>query len=99
MIKNTGMKIKFKEFDAMEKYEVKTKKEYSMPKRCRCGEVVKGQIHSEECPLFGFCNPENPIGPCMISVEGSCYNTYKYSKNSKATNSANSWKHHSFKRS
>jgi hydrogenase expression/formation protein HypD len=92
LIKNSGMKIKFKEFDAKEKYNIKTKNEYSMPKGCRCGEVVKGQIHSEECPLFGNCNPENPIGPCMVSVEGSCYNVYK-------SRSADSWKHHTLKRS
>jgi len=97
LIKNTGMKIKFKEFDAKEKYEIKTENEYFMPKGCRCGEVVKGQIHSENCPLFGFCNPENPIGPCMVSVEGSCYNTYK--NQGKIENSAYSRKHDPLKRS
>ena len=76
MIKNTGMKIKQKEYDARKKYDVQVEEEYSMPKGCRCGEVVKGQIHSQQCPLFGFCNPENPVGPCMVSVEGSCYNTF-----------------------
>ncbi len=85
-IKNTGMKIKFKEFDAREKYDVKVKKEYSMPKGCRCGEVVKGQIHPQECPLFGFCNPENPVGPCMVSVEGGCHNAFTNKHPTRETN-------------
>ncbi len=40
---------------------------------CRCGEVVLGKIKPVECPLFmKKCTPENPYGPCMVSVEGTC---------------------------
>ena len=40
---------------------------------CRCGEVVLGKIKPIECPLFmKKCTPENPYGPCMVSVEGTC---------------------------
>ena len=32
-----------------------------------------------ECPLFRkACSPENPIGPCMVSSEGSCAAYYRY---------------------
>ncbi|PRR78720.1 Hydrogenase isoenzymes formation protein HypD [Clostridium liquoris] len=46
---------------------------------CQCGKVLKGIIKPEQCNLFKeVCTPENPIGPCMVSVEGSCAAYYKY---------------------
>ncbi|MHC4715252.1 MAG: hydrogenase formation protein HypD, partial [Planctomycetota bacterium] len=40
-----------------------------------------GLIRSEECPLFvKVCTPANPIGPCMVSAEGSCNILFKYAK-------------------
>lgn len=46
---------------------------------CRCGELLKGQIDPPECALFGtVCLPERPVGPCMVSAEGSCAAWYKY---------------------
>jgi hydrogenase expression/formation protein HypD len=48
---------------------------------CSCGEVLKGKIEPEACPLFGgACTPENPIGPCMVSSEGSCAAHYRYAE-------------------
>lgn len=56
-------------------------KEFAEPKGCLCGEVLRGIANSEECPLFGTgCTPETPIGPCMVSTEGSCNIVYKYGK-------------------
>ncbi len=49
------------------------------PPGCRCGEVLRGIIRPAQCPLFGrACNPQNPVGPCMVSFEGSCAAAYKY---------------------
>ncbi len=49
------------------------------PKGCRCGEILKGKEVPSECPLFGTrCTPGNPIGPCMVSSEGTCAAFYKY---------------------
>jgi len=46
---------------------------------CRCGEVLRGRITPEGCPLFGqACRPEQAAGPCMVSVEGVCAAWYKY---------------------
>ncbi|MBN1257887.1 MAG: hydrogenase formation protein HypD [Planctomycetes bacterium] len=51
----------------------------SMPPGCCCGEVLKGIIQPDECPLFAEkCLPTHPIGPCMVSGEGSCAAYYKY---------------------
>jgi hydrogenase expression/formation protein HypD len=46
---------------------------------CRCGDVLKGKLRPDQCPLFGKgCTPANPVGPCMVSTEGSCAAYYKY---------------------
>ena len=46
---------------------------------CRCGDVLKGVLLPPECPLFGKgCTPASPVGPCMVSAEGSCSAHYKY---------------------
>ncbi|WML55826.1 hydrogenase formation protein HypD [Neobacillus sp. PS3-12] len=51
--------------------------------KCRCGEVIRGLISPNECPLFGkACHPMNPIGPCMVSSEGSCSAYYHYMRES-----------------
>lgn len=43
------------------------------PPGCRCGEVLRGLIDPTECPLFqSACTPNTPVGPCMVSREGSC---------------------------
>ena len=46
---------------------------------CRCAEVLRGVIRPPECPLFGkACVPDSPVGPCMVSSEGSCAAFFKY---------------------
>jgi hydrogenase expression/formation protein HypD len=46
---------------------------------CRCGEVLSGRMSPPECPLFGGAStPALPVGPCMVSTEGSCAAYYKY---------------------
>ncbi len=47
--------------------------------RCSCGEVLRGVITPPQCPLFASsCTPKTPIGPCMVSSEGSCAAHYRY---------------------
>jgi hydrogenase expression/formation protein HypD len=58
--------------------------ELSEPKGCRCGEVLRGLIDSRECPLFAkVCSPKKPIGPCMVSHEGSCNILFRYQSRKK----------------
>ena len=81
-IPNSGLGIRdeFKEFDASKKYNI-TLKEEEGNTGCRCADVLKGIIIPPECPLFEkTCNPANPIGPCMVSSEGSCAAYYKYER-------------------
>ncbi len=46
---------------------------------CSCGDVLKGVKVPTDCKLFGkSCTPDRPVGPCMVSSEGSCAAYYKY---------------------
>jgi hydrogenase expression/formation protein HypD len=46
---------------------------------CLCGEILKGKVAPRQCPLFRTaCTPENPVGACMVSSEGTCAAEYKY---------------------
>ncbi|MCX8069241.1 MAG: hydrogenase formation protein HypD, partial [Thermodesulfovibrionales bacterium] len=49
------------------------------PKGCQCGLILRGVKTPPECPLFSkICTPENPVGACRVSKEGSCSPYYKY---------------------
>jgi hydrogenase expression/formation protein HypD len=67
----------YKRFDARNiDIEVEPSKENP---QCVCGKVLKGIITPLECTLFRkACHPENPIGPCMVSIEGACHTYFKY---------------------
>jgi hydrogenase expression/formation protein HypD len=48
---------------------------------CRCGEVLCGLIDPPQCALFAKpCTPQQPIGPCMVSSEGTCAAWFKYGR-------------------
>jgi hydrogenase expression/formation protein HypD len=48
-------------------------------KHCICGEILRGLKSPEDCRIFGkLCSPENPVGACMVSPEGTCNTFYKY---------------------
>lgn len=79
-IPGSGYRIReeYAEFDAMRRFapEVEPTVEH---KGCRCGDVLRGVMPPNECPLFRtVCSPENPVGPCMVSSEGSCAAYYRY---------------------
>jgi hydrogenase expression/formation protein HypD len=79
-IKKSGLKIRkeFSDFDTDKKFIPKISK----PKEnraCICGDVIKGVKAPPECKLFGkLCDPEHPVGACMVSSEGTCAAYYKY---------------------
>jgi hydrogenase expression/formation protein HypD len=60
-------------YDAHLKYGVKIEKGVDVQHGCRCHLVVIGKIRPVDCPLFmKDCTPQNPVGACMVSVEGTC---------------------------
>ena len=41
--------------------------------QCICGDIMAGIRNPNDCRLFNReCTPENPVGACMVSNEGTC---------------------------
>jgi hydrogenase expression/formation protein HypD len=75
------LREEYADFDAARRFGILLDVDSSggQPEGCSCGSVLKGVIKPIECPLFaGVCTPRTPIGPCMVSSEGSCAAYYKY---------------------
>jgi hydrogenase expression/formation protein HypD len=73
-----GLAQPFRRFDAEERFEVELPSPRE-PEGCRCAEVLKGMCSPGQCPLFGSaCTPEQPVGACMVSTEGTCAAHYRY---------------------
>lgn len=86
VIPGTGLAIReeFAHYDARKRIPV-TPPEPKEIKGCQCGEVLRGVTLPFECRLFGKgCTPEHPIGPCMVSSEGSCAAYYRFTDYGKA---------------
>ncbi|HVJ47810.1 hydrogenase formation protein HypD [Desulfitobacterium sp.] len=84
LIPQSGLAIReeFSSWDAAKKFSLPIFHSKETP-GCRCGEVLKGLIDPTQCPLFArHCTPMTPVGPCMVSSEGSCAAYYRYSQGS-----------------
>jgi len=80
LIKKSGLKINdiYSRYDALNRFDISIK-EIKDPKNCRCGDILKGEALPVDCVYYGKeCTPSNPIGPCMVSTEGTCAAFYKY---------------------
>ncbi len=80
VIPGSGLALRgeYAQFDAAARFAIETG-EPDEPKGCACGEVLRGVIDPAACPLFGVrCTPEDPVGACMVSSEGSCAARYRY---------------------
>jgi hydrogenase expression/formation protein HypD len=76
-----GLKIKdkFAQYDADMRFDIQLPKSQDIPPGCSCHLVMVGKLYPYECKLFRKeCTPLNPIGPCMVSMEGTCQIYYKY---------------------
>lgn len=83
-IPDSGMDIRaeYARFDASKVFPA-TAKSGDAPSGCRCGEVLRGILTPLQCPLFHrTCNPENPLGPCMVSSEGACAAHHQFGEKS-----------------
>jgi hydrogenase expression/formation protein HypD len=80
-IPDSGLVFKgeFRRFAARERFDVDPGPPEE-PAGCICGDVIRGAARPTECPLFGTaCTPSRPVGPCMVSSEGTCAAYYRYS--------------------
>ncbi len=76
-----GIREKYVRYDAREKYDISIKVEESkaLPPNCICHFIIVGAAYPPECPLYmKSCNPAHPVGPCMVSREGTCNIWSKY---------------------
>ena len=72
------LKHKYAPYDAEKKFRITVGpgREHA---GCMCGDVIKGASKPDRCAFFGTaCTPDSPIGPCMVSSEGTCAAFYKY---------------------
>lgn len=79
-IEGSGYRIRpeFSHFDALKRFDLEVEPMVE-PKGCRCGDILRSAMAPDQCPLFNkVCTPENPVGPCMVSSEGSCAAYYRY---------------------
>ncbi|MCC7407371.1 MAG: hydrogenase formation protein HypD [Phycisphaeraceae bacterium] len=81
-IPGSGLVIrsKYQSFDAQSRFNLAPAQDQE-PKGCLCGQVITGRVTPRDCKLFGTaCTPVHPIGPCMVSSEGTCQAWFKYQR-------------------
>lgn len=81
-IPGSGLELRpaYRALDARHRFALDLGEDYDPP-GCRCGEVIQGKAEPRDCPLFArSCTPMRPIGPCMVSSEGTCSAWYKYGR-------------------
>ena len=80
VIPQSGLKIreKYAAYDAQKLFDVEVP-DAKTPRGCACGEILIGTKTPPECALYKkVCTPMDPVGPCMVSTEGTCAAYYKY---------------------
>ena len=80
VIPQSGLKIreKYGAHDAQKLFDFQVP-DAKTPKGCACGEILIGTKTPPECSLYKkACTPMDPVGPCMVSTEGTCAAYYKY---------------------
>ncbi len=74
------LKPEYADFDAEKRFVIPAEF-VADHKACSCGEILKGLKKPTDCVLFAkVCTPENPMGSCMVSPEGSCAAYYLYGR-------------------
>jgi len=83
MIPGSGLDIKenYADFDSRKKFGLGRDLSAAEPVGCKCGDILRGTRLPPDCVLFGkACTPENPVGACMVSSEGTCAAYFKYGR-------------------
>ncbi len=81
VVPGSGLKLKeaYSSHDAMLSFPSLDLPAADTRPECLCGEVLRGRVTPDECPLYGKeCTPAMPFGPCMVSSEGTCAAYFKY---------------------
>jgi hydrogenase expression/formation protein HypD len=79
-IPDSGLKLRrrYQHFDAELAFDIEPGPTHE-PVGCLCGDILRGVKTPADCRLLGkACTPQYPVGPCMVSSEGSCSAYYLY---------------------
>ncbi len=82
VISGSGLKPDgaYERFDACREFGLEIKTEEAETKGCICDRILRGLEKPTDCKLFKTaCTPEDPVGACMVSDEGSCSVYYRFS--------------------
>ncbi len=80
IIPKSGLKLaqQYRRFDAEQVFKIVTRPTKKAAD-CQCDDILRGVSTPPECRLFAkVCTPEYPVGPCMVSTEGTCAAWYLY---------------------
>jgi hydrogenase expression/formation protein HypD len=81
---NLRLRDEFAAVDARRRFKIDLAGlwDYAPPglgQRCICGDIMAGIASPVQCSLYGKeCIPENPVGACMVSSEGTCKIWFQY---------------------
>ncbi|RLE57364.1 MAG: hydrogenase formation protein HypD [Thermoprotei archaeon] len=75
------LRSEYRRYDAVERYGISIRRGIDVRPGCRCGDVIVGRAVPTDCPYFAkVCTPNNPLGPCMVSMEGTCRIWYQFER-------------------
>lgn len=80
VVPSSGLRLResYQQFDAEANFNINPEPSHEA-KGCICGSILRGVNTPLDCKLFRQnCTPEHPVGPCMVSAEGSCATYYHY---------------------
>jgi len=81
---NLRLRDEFAHVDARRRFKIDLTRLWdsapsALAQSCICGDIMSGISSPKSCTLFGkACTPENPIGACMVSSEGTCRIWHQY---------------------
>ncbi|WP_084509920.1 hydrogenase formation protein HypD [Haloplanus natans] len=80
---NLVLRDEYAHVNARERFEIDTTSlaagGSSLVDDCICGDIMAGRADPTDCDMFGEeCTPEDPVGACMVSSEGTCKIWHEY---------------------
>lgn len=81
---NLRLRAEYAHLDARERYDIDINRLWqhvpsALTEACICGAIMSGLATPTDCELFGKrCDPEHPVGACMVSSEGTCKIWHQY---------------------
>jgi len=81
---NLRLRDEFAHLDARRRFQIDVTKLWdsappALVQQCVCGDIMAGIKLPTDCALFGReCVPDQPVGACMVSSEGTCKIWHQY---------------------